>query len=44
MICILIQYDLQTLRTQLIEMRYRITCHPLFESGWIDRMPGDIIQ
>lgn len=39
-----IQYNLHTLRDELSEMRRRITSAAIFNDGWIDLMPGDIIE
>ena len=39
-----ISYNLHELRHQLEKMRVKITTNSLFDSGWIDRMPGDIIE
>ena len=36
--------DLQELLEQLFRMRTQITTHPIFESRWVDRMPGDILN
>ncbi|MFZ3170693.1 MAG: hypothetical protein WA118_01705 [Carboxydocellales bacterium] len=39
-----IQFNLHNLKDELLEMRRRITSAPIFNDGWIDRIPGDIIE
>lgn len=37
-------YKLHELRAQLLGMRERIATRPIFESGWLDHMPGDLVE
>lgn len=36
--------DFCELQEQLVAMREQIITHPIFESRWVDRMPGDILK
>lgn len=39
-----VSVDFRELMTQLQQMREQIVSHPIFESRWVDRMPGDILE
>ena len=39
-----VSVDFRELMTQLQQMREQIVRHPIFESRWVDRMPGDILE
>ncbi len=39
-----VSVDFRELMTQLRQMREQIVSHPIFESRWVDRMPGDILE
>ena len=42
--CVPMHVNLHKLYLELSIMRDQITKHPIFESRWVDRMPGDIIE
>ena len=39
-----VEVNLKELQKQLAVMKEHIVTHPLFESRWVDRMPGDILE
>lgn len=39
-----VSVDFRELMTQLQRMREQIVNHPIFESRWVDRVPGDILE
>lgn len=39
-----VSVDFRELMKQLQQMREQIVNHPIFESRWVDRMPGDILE
>lgn len=39
-----VSVDFRELMKQLQQMRKQIVNHPIFESQWADRMPGDILE